>query len=86
MERFTRRYILNIVILFGLLYLDISPISNVVNSMQIDLISNILSLIIDNIEQNRVVITEHYSLIIEKDCNGLIVYFILLATILAMNT
>ncbi len=50
------------------------------------IISNILSLIIDNIEQNRVVITEHYSLIIEKDCNGLIVYFILLATILAMNT
>ncbi len=89
MERFTKRYLVNIVILFGLLYLDISPISNVVNSMQIDLISNILSLIIDHIEQNRVVITEHYSPIIEE---GFVIgidqvyFYTLQAQLLGMDT
>jgi len=51
----------------------------------LDLISKILSLFLDNIYQDRIEITSHYNLIIERDCNGLMVYFLFLSTILATN-
>jgi exosortase/archaeosortase family protein len=72
-------------LLFGLFYLDISPLSKIVNSTQIDLISDTLKLLLDNIEGNKIIITPHYNLIIEKNCNGLMVYFLFIATILATN-
>jgi len=83
--KFIRVYIISLVILFGLFYLDISPLSKGVNDFQIEIISKILSLFLDNISSNRIVITPHYGLIIEKNCNGLMVYFIFLATIVALS-
>ncbi len=85
MNRFIKLYTLNILILFGIFYIDMSPIADIVNSFQIDLISKILSLFLDNIYQDRIEITSHYNLIIERDCNGLMVYFLFLSTILATN-
>lgn len=84
-SKFLIKYIFYIVILFGVFYLDFSPIANLINSFQIDLISNFLSLFLDNIDGRDIIISSHYKLVIERDCNGLMVYYIFLATILASN-
>jgi len=83
-SRFLIKYILYLLALLGLLYIDILPLSNILNSFQIELISKALGLFLD-IEGNRIIITPHYRLIIERDCNGLMVYYIFLATILALR-
>ncbi len=67
MNRFIKLYTLSILILFTLFYIDISPIANIINSFQINLISKTLSLFLDNIYQNRIEITPHYNLVIEVE-------------------
>jgi len=54
-----------------------------VNSFQTNLTSHTISLLIDNMEGNRIIINPHYSLVIEKACNGVVPYLFLLSSILA---
>jgi len=55
----------------------------VVNSFQTNLTSHTISLLMDNMEGNEIIINPHYSLVIEKACNGVVPYLLLISSILA---
>jgi exosortase/archaeosortase family protein len=74
---------LTIILLFGIFYWDISIVAEVVNSFQTNLTSHTISLLMDNMEGNEIIINPHYSLVIEKACNGVVPYLLLLSSILA---
>jgi exosortase/archaeosortase family protein len=85
MKKFILLYWFNIAILFSIFYFDISPVADIVNSIQTDFTSYLTSLTLPSNQMvgNRILIDFNYSLIIEKDCNGLIAYLFFLASIFA---
>jgi exosortase/archaeosortase family protein len=85
MKKFLLTYWLGIALLFTIFYWEYSPISSIFNNYQTSLTSFITSLSLANgmMEGHRIFITEHYALVIEKACNGMIPYLFFLASILA---
>ena len=85
MKKFLILYWFNIALLFTIFYIDISPIANIVNSIQTNFTSYLTSLTLPNNQMvgDKIIIDSHYNLIIEKDCNGLIPYLFFLASIIA---
>ena len=81
MKKFIYIYILNSSILFTIYYFNILYIS----STETDLTAYILSIILpDNLMKgHEIFIDSRYSLIVERACNGLIAYFMLLASIIS---
>jgi exosortase/archaeosortase family protein len=85
MKKFILLYWLNIILLFSLFYWDISPIAEILNQLQTDLTTYIVSLTLnDEITKGyEIIINSHYSLVIEKACNGMVPYLFFLASIIA---
>jgi exosortase/archaeosortase family protein len=85
MKKFILLYWLNIILLFSLFYWDISPIAEILNHLQTDLTTYIISLTLNDeiTEGYEIIINSHYSLVIEKACNGMIPYLFFLASIIA---
>jgi exosortase/archaeosortase family protein len=85
MKKFLLIYWLNIALLFTLFYWNISPIANILNSLQTDLTAYLVSLTLDETltKGYEIIIDSHYSLVIEKACNGMIPYLFFLASIIA---
>ena len=85
MKKFLFSYWLGIALLFGLFYWNLSPISSYINFIQTNLTATLTSLALpsDMMHQHRIFINQHYALVIEKACNGMIPYLFFLASILA---
>ncbi len=85
MKKFLIFYWFNIILLFAIFYFDISPIADIINSIQTNFTSYLTSLTLPTNQMigDKIIIDSHYSLIIEKDCNGLIPYLFFLASIIA---
>jgi len=85
MIKFLLTYWIGIALFFGIFYWDASPISLLVNPYQTTLTSYLTSLVLPSEMMNNyhIFITEHYSLVIEKACNGMIPYLFFLASIMA---
>jgi len=85
MKKFLLSYWLGIAMLFGVFYWDLSPLSSTINTMQTNLTAYFTSLTLsdDMMDNYRILINEHYSLVIEKACNGMIPYLFFLASIIA---
>ncbi|CAA6821692.1 MAG: Unknown protein [uncultured Sulfurovum sp.] len=85
MKKFLLTYWTGIIILFALFYWEYSPISAIINNYQTNLTSLLTSFSLKEgmMEAHRIFITEHYALVIEKACNGMIPYLFFLASILA---
>lgn len=85
MKKFLLTYWISVALLFVIFYWDYSPISVAVNAGQTELTSFLTSIVLpmNMMEGNHIFITSHYSLIIEKACNGMILYLFFLAPIFA---
>jgi len=85
MKNFLFSYWLGIALLFALFYWNLSPLSSLINNLQTDLTSLLTSFTLDKniMQNNQIFITEHYTLVIEKACNGMIPYLFFLASIIA---
>jgi len=85
MKKFLLSYWLGMALLFGIFYWDYSPFSLIINNMQTNLTAYLTSLSLTEgmMEAQHIFITEHYSLVIEKACNGMIPYLFFVASILA---
>jgi len=85
MIKFLLTYWIGIALFFGIFYWDASPIGLLINQYQTNLTSYLTSLTLPNEMMNnyRIFITNNYSLIIEKACNGIIPYLFFLASIMA---
>ena len=85
MKKFLFTYWLGILLLFALFYWDHSPFSLFINNFQTNLTALMTSLSLPEgmMEAHRIFISEHYALVIEKACNGMIPYLFFLASILA---
>ena len=85
MKKFLLTYWTGIIILFAVFYWEYSPISAIINNYQTNLTSLFTSFSLKEgmMEAHRIFITEHYALVIEKACNGMIPYLFFLASILA---
>ena len=84
MKKFLLSYWLGMALLFGIFYWDYSPLS-LINNIQTDITAYLTSLSLTEgiMSGHHIFITEHYSLVIEKACNGMIPYLFFLASILA---
>jgi len=85
MKKFLLSYWLGMALLFGIFYWDYSPFSLIINNMQTNITAYLTSLSLAEgmMEAQHIFITEHYSLVIEKACNGMIPYLFFVASILA---
>lgn len=85
MKNFILFYWIGIIVLFALFYWDYSPVSALINNFQTNLTALLTSYVLTDgmIEAHRILISEHYTLVIEKACNGMIPYLFFLASILA---
>jgi len=85
MIKFLLTYWIGIALFFGIFYWDASPIGLLINQYQTNLTSYLTSLTLPNemMSNYRIFITNNYSLIIEKACNGIIPYLFFLASIMA---
>ena len=85
MIKFLLTYWMGIALFFGIFYWDVSPISLLINQQQTNLTSYLTSLTLPHEMMNdyRIFITNNYSLVIEKACNGMIPYLFFLASITA---
>jgi len=85
MKKFLLSYWLGLALLFGLFYWDSSPFSLLVNTMQTNITAYLTSLSLNAgmMEGHHIFISEHYALVIEKACNGMIPYLFFIASILA---
>ncbi|CAA6817139.1 MAG: Unknown protein [uncultured Sulfurovum sp.] len=85
MKKFLLTYWSGIIILFALFYSEYSPMSAILNNYQTNLTSLLTAFSLEEgmVEAPRIFITEHYALVIEKGCNGMIPYLFFLASILA---
>jgi len=85
MIKFLLTYWIGIALFFGIFYWDGSPLGLLINQYQTNLTSYLTSLTLPNEMMNnyRIFITNNYSLIIEKACNGIIPYLFFLASIMA---
>lgn len=85
MKKFLLTYWLSIALLFTLFYWEFSPFSQSINNLQTNLTSFLTSLVLAEgmMEANKIFITTHYALLIEKGCNAMVPYLFFLASILA---
>ena len=85
MIKFLLTYWIGIALFFGIFYWDASPISLLINQHQTSLTTYLTSLTLPNEMMNnyRIFISDNYSLVIEKACNGMIPYLFFLASIMA---
>jgi len=85
MKKFLLTYWIGIALLFGLFYWDFSPLSLTINNQQTNFSVFLTSLTLSNdmMDGHRIIISDHYALVIEKACNGMIPYLFFLASILA---
>ena len=85
MKKFLLTYWIGIALLFGLFYWDLSPLSFSINNQQTNFTSFLTSLSLSEgmMEEHRIIINNHYALVIEKACNGMIPYLFFLASIIA---
>jgi exosortase/archaeosortase family protein len=85
MKKFLFTYWIGIALLFGLFYWNLSPISAFINNIQTNLTAFLTSLALADgmMQEHRIFITQHYALVIEKACNGMIPYLFFLASIIA---
>ena len=85
MKKFLLSYWLGLALLFGLFYWDNSPFSLLINSVQTNITAYFTSLSLSEgmMEGHHIFISEHYALVIEKACNGMIPYLFFIASILA---
>ena len=85
MKKFLLSYWLGIAMLFGVFYWNLSPLSSMINAFQTNLTAYFtsLTLVDDMMDNHRILINAHYSLVIEKACNGMIPYLFFLASIIA---
>jgi len=85
MIKFLLTYWIGIALFFGIFYWDASPISLLINQQQTSLITYLTSLSLPNDMMNNysIFISDNYSLVIEKACNGMIPYLFFLASIMA---
>ena len=85
MKKFLIYYWINIILLFGLFYIDYSPLSLLINPVQSELTSFLtyLTLPTGMMNGHEIFINSHYSLIIEKACNGIIPCLFFIASVLA---
>jgi len=84
MKKFLLSYWLGMALLFGIFYWDYSPFS-LINNSQTNITTYLTSLSLPKEMMNghHIIISEHYSLVIEKACNGMIPYLFFVASILA---
>jgi exosortase/archaeosortase family protein len=85
MIKFLLTYWIGIALFFGIFYWDASPISLLINQHQTSLTTYLTSVTLPNEMMNnyRIFISDNYSLVIEKACNGMIPYLFFLASIMA---
>ena len=85
MMKFLLTYWIGIAFFFGIFYWEESPLSLMVNHLQTDLTSFLTSLTLpqEMMTNTHIGISSHYSLVIEKACNGMIPYLFFLALIVA---
>ena len=85
MKKFLFIYPLTLALLFILFYWDASPIANLINQWQVNLSSLLTSFTLDKnlMQDNHIFISSKLTLVIDKECNGLIPYFFFLASIMA---
>ena len=85
MKKFLLTYWIGIALLFGLFYWDFSPLSLTINNQQTNFTSFLTSLSLTEgmMQEHRIIISSHYTLVIEKACNGMIPYLFFLASIIA---
>jgi len=85
MIKFLLTYWIGIALFFGIFYWDVSPISLLINQQQTGLITYLTSLALPSEMMNNysIFISDNYSLVIEKACNGMIPYLFFLASIMA---
>jgi exosortase/archaeosortase family protein len=85
MKRFLFLYWFNIVWLSAIFYWDISSIANFINSLQTNFTLYLIkfTLPFNIIKGDEIIITPHYSLVVEKACNGVLPYLFFLSSILA---
>ncbi|MCK5853946.1 MAG: archaeosortase/exosortase family protein [Sulfurovaceae bacterium] len=85
MRFFLLTYWLTTALLFIVFYWEGSPISTIVNNGQTDLVTFLVSQVLPDGMMNdyHILISSNYSLVIEKACNGMILYLFFLAPILA---
>ena len=85
MKKFLLTYWIGIALLFGLFYWDLSPLSLTINNQQTNFSTFLTSLTLADtmMDGHRIIISDHYALVIEKACNGMIPYLFFLASIIA---
>jgi len=85
MKKFLIYYWSNIIVLFGLFYIDYSPLSRIINPMQTELTSFLTYMLLPEgmMRGHEILINSHYSLVIEKACNGIIPYLFFVASVFA---
>jgi len=85
MRKFLLTYWMGIALFFGIFYWDASPLSFIINHHQTNFTIYLTSLTLpqEMMTNAHINITEHYSLVIEKACNGMIPYLFFLASIVA---
>jgi len=85
MIKFLLTYWIGIAIFFGIFYWETSPVSLIVNQFQTNLTTYLTSLTLPSEIMNNyhISITQNYSLVIEKACNGITPYLFFLASIVA---
>ncbi len=85
MKNFLLTYWISIIVLFMVFYWDFSPLGSVINLWQTELTSFLTSMVLPSnmMENNSIFISSTYNLLIEKACNGMILYLFFLALIIA---
>ena len=85
MKKFLLTYWVSVAILFIVFYWDFSPLGSVINLWQTELTSFLTSMVLppNMVENNSIFISSTYNLLIEKACNGMILYLFFLAPIIA---
>ncbi len=87
MNKFIILYPISLLLLFIVFYFDTSIISTTINNFQQNLIIEAISQIFPNrVEDNFIIITEHYKLSIDKACNGIVSILFFIAPILVYPT
>jgi len=85
MIKFLLTYWIGIALFFGIFYWEVSPLSTSINQFQTDFTSYLTSLTLNEgmMEKHHIFINSHYSLVIEKACNGMIPYLFFIASVIA---
>ena len=85
MIKFLLTYWIGTALFFAIFYWDLSPFSAMINQLQTDFTTYLTSLTLpaNMMDAYHILINTHYSLVIEKACNGMIPYLFFIASIVA---